>query len=83
MCKNHICTCQEALKKQLKIKEQLIEYLVDALNDPRFCEDHIFERDCPKKDLQCGDCLVKEFYKNLREEELQINSINTDKYNSV
>ena len=70
MCKNHVCTCQEALKEQLKIKEQLIEYLVDALNDPRFCEDHIFERDCPKKDLQCGDCLVKEFYKNLREEEL-------------
>ena len=78
MCKNKICTCQEALKKELKIKEQLIDYLVDALNDPRFCEDHIIERDCPKKDLQCGDCLVKEFYKNLRDEELSSPLPNVD-----
>ena len=55
-------------KQQLEIKEQLIQYLVDALNDSRFCEDHILERKCPKKDLQCGDCLVKEFYDNLNKE---------------
>ena len=45
MCKEHICTCQEALRRQLEIKEQLIQYLVDALNDPRYCDDHIIERD--------------------------------------
>ena len=66
MCKNHLCTCQEALKKELEIKEQLVQYLVDALNDPRYCEDHILERNCSKKELQCGDCLVKEFYENLK-----------------
>ena len=65
MCKEHICTCQEALKRQLEVKEQLIQYLVDALNDPRYCDDHIIERDCKKKNLQCGDCLVKEFYESL------------------
>ena len=65
MCKNHLCTCQEALKKKLEIKERLIQYLMDALNDPRYCEDHILERECSKKELQCGDCLVKEFYDNL------------------
>lgn len=50
------------LRKMLKQKNQLIEYLIEALNDPKFCEDHIIERKCSKKCLQCGDCLVKEFY---------------------
>ena len=64
MKENHKCTCN-SLREQIKIKDDLIQYLKDALNDPRFCEDHILVRDCPKKELQCGDCLVKEFYKNL------------------
>ena len=60
-----VCNCQMELKSKLEEKEKLIQYLVDALNDSRFCEDHIMTRECTKKDLQCGDCLVKEFYENL------------------
>ena len=59
------CNCQTELKSKLEEKEQLIQYLVDALNDSRFCEDHIIQRECSKKELQCGECLVKEFYENL------------------
>lgn len=64
------CTCQTALslRKELEIKEKLIEVLKDALNDPRYCEDHIVFRNCKKKDLQCGDCLIEEFYSDLEKE---------------
>ena len=62
------CTYQMDLQAKLEEKEQLIQYLVDALNDSRFCEDHIIKRECSKKELQCGDCLVKEFYENLNKE---------------
>ena len=54
--------CKKELEKKLEEKERLIQYLVEALNDPRFCDDHILTRSCTKKDLQCGDCLLKEFY---------------------
>ena len=50
------------LEKELAIKDKLIEVLREALNEPRYCEDHVIFRKCSKKDLMCGDCLVKEFY---------------------
>lgn len=61
------CTCESAKKYQdeLRIKDMLIDVLREALNDSRYCDDHIIFRKCNKKDIQCGDCLVKEFYESL------------------
>lgn len=65
-----MCGCEKAkiLEKELAIKDKLIEVLREALNEPRYCEDHVIFRKCSKKDLMCGDCLVKEFYENLDKE---------------
>lgn len=59
------CEDYKKLESELKIKDKLIEVLTDSLNDPRYCEDHIIFRKCSKKNLQCGDCIVKDFYDNL------------------
>lgn len=56
---------EEQLKEEIRIKDMLIDVLKDALNDFRYCDDHIIFRKCNKKDIQCGDCLVHEFYENL------------------
>lgn len=65
-----MCRCEKAkiLEKELAIKDKLIEVLREALNEPCYCEDHVIFRKCSKKDLMCGDCLVKEFYENLDKE---------------
>lgn len=62
-----MCTCEEyrKLKSELEIKDNLINVLKDSLNDSRYCEDHIIFRKCSKKNLQCGDCIIKEFYDSL------------------
>lgn len=56
------------LQKELEIKNELIDLLTEALNDLDYCEDHVVFRKCKKKDLACGDCLVKEFYDSLYKE---------------
>lgn len=65
------CSCESSLKliREIEIKDKLIDELREALNDPRYCEDHVVFRKCTKKHLQCGDCIVKEFYENLAKEE--------------
>ena len=65
-----MCMCENAtkLKKELEIKDRLIDVLREALNEPRYCEDHVIFRKCNKKDIMCGDCLVQEFYENLEKE---------------
>lgn len=64
------CTCESAkkLKQEIETKDRLIDILREALNDPRYCEDHIIVRKCSKKDLQCGDCIVEEFYDHLTDD---------------
>ena len=65
------CNCENSmqLRRELEIKDMLINELKDALNDSRYCDEHIIFRKCSKKDLQCGDCIIKEFYDNLNKEE--------------
>lgn len=63
--KNKETETEIQLKEELRIKDMLIDILKEALNDSRYCDDHIIFRKCNKKDIQCGDCLIKEFYHNL------------------
>ena len=62
-----MCNCEsyKKLADELKLKDELIEILKDSLNDPKYCEHHIVFRKCSKKGLQCGDCIIQEFYDSL------------------